>query len=39
MLAKGSQEMGDGLDAGYRGPGDGRWPRCRLKGARRWEMD
>ena len=31
--------MGTGLDAGYRELGDGRWTRCWLQGARRWEMD
>ena len=39
MLATGSQEMGDGLDAGYKEPGGARWTRCRLQGARRWDMD
>ena len=39
MLATGTQEMGDRLDAGYREQADGHWTRCWLQGARRWEID
>ena len=39
MPATESQEMGDGLDAGYKEPGEKIWYKSRLQGASRWDMD